>query len=196
MNPLAFRCTGCGNCCRTLRVAITGSDVARLAAATGKAPNELVDWLAPDAVNMTGEPGSFVELSEGRRLMVLGHTGGACALLDTADRCSAYTARPLDCRAFPFDFERASTGRPRLKLLPLADCEHARDGAHTAGELGRVDAQRWHELARYQDVVGQWNRLVKRRRRFGLRAGSGADFLAFVLTSTEATRPRLTLTRR
>jgi Fe-S-cluster containining protein len=35
VSPLTFRCTGCGNCCRTLRVAVTALDVGRLAQATG-----------------------------------------------------------------------------------------------------------------------------------------------------------------
>ena len=59
MDALSFRCTGCGNCCRNLRVALTALDVKRLAAATGKATPTLVEWLAPDTVDMSGEPGSF-----------------------------------------------------------------------------------------------------------------------------------------
>ena len=108
MDPLAFRCTGCGNCCRNLRVALTAADLSRLSAATGQPATALVEWLAPEAVDMTGEPSSFVELGEGRRLMVLAQQAGACVLLGPDDRCRAYDARPLDCRAFPFDFETNS----------------------------------------------------------------------------------------
>ncbi len=191
MDPLGFRCTGCGNCCRALRVALTASDVARLVSATSKPPSELVEWLAPSAVDMTGEPESFVELSEGRRLMVLAQTGGACRLLDTGDRCSAYAARPLDCRAFPFDFERSSPEAVHLRLLPLSGCDHAQDGQQDRAALEAVDVQRWQELASYQQQVSLWNRLVKHRRRLGHRAGSAAQFLAFVLGALSAHSPAI-----
>jgi len=181
MEALAFRCTGCGNCCRGLRVAVTDRDVERLRAATGRAASELVEWLGPDSVDMTGEPQSFVQLAEGRRLMVLKHSGGACQLLDADNRCSVYAARPLDCRAFPFDFERSRPDAVRLTLLPLDGCDYARDGQHEHAALQAVDAQRWRELQQYQSRVGHWNRLAKHRRRLGHRAGSAAQFLDYVL---------------
>src|SRR5262249_35444606 len=84
---LAVRRTGCGACCKTLRVAVTHHDVARLAHATGRPATELVEWLAPDEVDMTGEPETFVELGAGRRLLVLAQRDGACALLGADQRC-------------------------------------------------------------------------------------------------------------
>ena len=185
MSALDFRCTGCGNCCRALRVAVTALDVARLASATGKPAAALVAWLAPDAVDMTGEPQSFVELSEGRRLMVLAQRDGACLLLDTADRCAAYAARPRDCRAFPFDFERAADG-PRLQLLPLVGCDHAHDGVNDRAMLEAEDAERWRELEAYQGVIARWNRRVFHRRRLGKPSGNADSFLAFALTEADA----------
>lgn len=180
MVPLSFRCTGCGNCCRNLRVAVTAADVARLSSATGRAPNDLVDWLAPEAVDMTGEPSSFVELGEGRRLMVLAQREGACRLLTQGDRCSAYEARPLDCRAFPFDFAGPATHR-RLQLLPLEGCDYAEDGQQDAAALQALDDQRWLALREYQARVADWNRLARQRRRLGHRVGSGEAFLKFAL---------------
>lgn len=180
MNPLSFRCTGCGNCCRNLRVAVTAADVARLAQATGQSAGELVEWLAPGAVDMTGEPSSFVELAEGRRLMVLAQRAGACRLLSTDNRCSVYEARPLDCRAFPFDFEGSATQR-RLRLLPLEGCDYAEDGQQDAPALRQLDEQRWLALRDYQARVADWNRLARQRRRLGHRVGSGAAFLQFAL---------------
>lgn len=183
MDPLAFRCTSCGNCCRNLRVAVTAADVARLSAATGQPPTALIEWLAPEAVDMTGEPSSFVELAEGRRLMVLAQQAGACALLAADDRCRAYDARPLDCRAFPFDFEDAgaAVGRRRLRLLPHAACDHAHDGEQDAMALATLDELRWQALRDYQARVRSWNRLAAQRRRLGHRIGSGEAFLSFAL---------------
>ncbi|HVY28406.1 MAG TPA: YkgJ family cysteine cluster protein [Polyangiaceae bacterium] len=185
---LEFRCTGCGECCRRHRAAVTSFDVARLIAATGRAAEELVAWLAPDEVDMTGEPESFVELSEGRRLLVLARTSGACSLLGADNLCSVYAARPLDCRSFPFDFElvqRNGLSVRRLKLLPLKDCDYARDGQQDLAQIAAEDATRWHELTRYQSLVAHWNRLAHHRRRLHHRLGTRSDFLAFALSRRE-----------
>jgi len=189
-SPLAFRCTSCGHCCRALRVAITARDLLRLVRATDRSADELVEWLAPDSVDMTGEPESFVELSEGRRLMVLAQREQACLLLDASNRCRAYEARPRDCRAFPFDFERSPSAtdaaRESLKLLPLVGCDHTADGSHDLTALKTEDALRWNELERYQSLVARWNRGVFHRRRLGRVAGTASAFLSFALRETDA----------
>jgi Fe-S-cluster containining protein len=184
---LAFRCTGCGNCCKTLRVAATRHDVGRLVRATAEPCASLVDWLGPDAVDMAGEPESFVELPVGRRLMVLAQRadGTACRWLDSADRCSVYAARPQDCRMYPFHLERLSesvhpgTLRVRLSLLSLTDCDYERDGHAEVRRLLREDGERSRELAEYQQVVARWNRLQRHRRRLRRPLGSAAEFFAF-----------------
>ena len=181
VSPLSFRCTSCGNCCRSLRVAVTSFDVARLLTATGEPPSGLVAWLAPDAVDMTGEPQSFVELEAGRRLMVLAQHGGACRLLGADNLCSAYAARPRDCRAFPFDFAPAPSaplGR-RLALLPLTDCEYESNGQNDALLLEAEDRARWDELQIYQALVARWNRSAWHRRRMHKGVGSALQFLDF-----------------
>jgi Fe-S-cluster containining protein len=186
VSPLTFRCTGCGNCCRALRVAVTSFDVARLARATGAAPSELVAWLAPDAVDMTGEPQSFVELSQGRRLLALAQQGGACRLLGADNRCSAYSVRPRDCRTFPFDFATSvpaasAPERRHLALLPLSDCDYASDGDNDVTLLAAEDRARWDELYSYQTLVARWNRRAWHRRRLHKSVGSAEQFLDFAL---------------
>lgn len=181
VTPLNFRCTACGNCCRKLRVAVTGLDVARLAAATGSPPSALVTWLAPDAVDMTGEPESFVELAEGRRLLVLAQRNGACQQLDIDNRCRAYGSRPRDCRSFPFDFvSEPATPRNvrRLVLMPLSDCEYATDGHNDEAALDADDRTRWSELRDYQAIVARWNRRAWHRRRLHHTVGQASEFLA------------------
>jgi Fe-S-cluster containining protein len=182
---LEFRCTSCGECCRRHRAAVTSFDVSRLVDATGRTARELVDWLAPDEVDMTGEPESFVELSEGRRLLVLARSADGCSLLGADNLCSVYAARPLDCRAFPFDFdpiEREGLTVRRLKLLPLSHCDYARDGQQNLAQIAAEDAIRWQELTRYQALVAHWNRLAHHRRRLHHRLGTAADFLTFALS--------------
>jgi Fe-S-cluster containining protein len=196
VSAASFRCTSCGNCCRSLRVAITIRDLARLMIATQLAPSELVDWLAPEAVDMTGEPQSFVELDAGRRLLVLARQGDACRLLGDDNLCRAYAARPRDCRAFPFDFGPPNpdgSGQRRLGLLPLVDCDFATDGHNDEAALAVEDRARWDELAQYQALVAKWNQRAWHRRRLHKAAGSAEQFLAFALDAiggSEATAGR------
>ena len=157
---------------------MTALDVLRLEQATGRAASELVTWLAPDSVDMTGEPQSFVELSTGRRLMALAQREGACLLLGADNRCRAYEARPRDCRAYPFDFARDGSVQ-RLQLLPLTDCDYADDGENDAAALDAADQARWSELESYWELVARWNRRAFHRRRLHRSVGSAAEFLAF-----------------
>lgn len=178
---LGFRCNGCGDCCRKLRVAITHHDLRRLSEGLRLPAAELCEWLEPTAVDMTGEPGSFVQLAGGRRLMVLAQTAGACRQLRADQRCGAYAERPLDCRLFPFALERDEQGRVvQLARLDPDGCGDEQGAAADLGELTALDAQRWQELADYQRRLGRWNRLALHRQRFRLRRGDAADFLAFL----------------
>jgi Fe-S-cluster containining protein len=177
---LRFRCNGCGDCCRQLRVALTHHDLRRLSEGLGQWAGALVDWLTPADVDMTGEPGSFVRLTRGRRLMVLAQDEGSCRLLTPDQRCSAYAVRPLDCRLFPFDLEHDAQGRP-LRLARLdANCGDEQGPAAPLDELSIEDAQRWRELADYQQKLQLWNRMAEHRARSGRRPGDTADFLAFL----------------
>lgn len=184
---LTFRCNGCGDCCRAVRVAVTHHDLRRLAAGLARPAASFVEWLAPDEVDMTNEPGSFVELPAGRRLMVLAQREGACHLLDASERCAAYAHRPLDCRVYPFDVARAATGAILgLARLDPNGCGEQGPIADIA-ELGASDELRWRELRDYQSRVARWNRLAGHRRRFRKQPGDADDFIAFLgLGATQA----------
>jgi Fe-S-cluster containining protein len=160
-------------------VAVTHHDLRRLSTASDRSCAEFVEWLPPDAVDMTGEPSSFVEFGAGRRVMVLAQRQQACALLDGENRCTRYEARPLDCQLYPFHLDRAATGT-RLSLLELKDCGDARDGHSDPAALDELDRRRWRELAEYQAEVGRWNRMARHRRRLSRRVGDSRDFLKFL----------------
>jgi Fe-S-cluster containining protein len=180
---LRFRCTACGNCCRDLRVPLTTADVRRLLDATGERAEHVVAWLEPDAVDMTGEPESFVLLDHAARraLMTLAQRGRACRFLDSNERCGVYGARPASCRLYPFapSFGRRG-GLRRLQLLGGTDCDYARDGHNDPHALRAADEQRWAEQRCYLAQVELWNRSQRHRERLGHRLQGAPEFLAFL----------------
>ena len=149
---LEFRCNGCGNCCRDLRVALTHRDLERLAAGLRRPASSFIEWLAPDAVDMTGEPGSFAELREGRRLMVLAQLErGLCICSTRTNVASAYELRPYDCRLFPLDLARDDTGAVTgIERLALEGCGDERGDPADIAEVAASDRLRWRELRDYQ----------------------------------------------
>jgi Fe-S-cluster containining protein len=162
-------------------MALTHHDLRRLAAGLGQPAAELVEWLAPDAVDMTGEPESFVRLASGRRLMVLAQRDGACRFLQPDQRCGVYALRPLDCRLYPFDLQRDAQGALlRVARLDLDGCGDELGPAVELEALAEQDAQRWRELGEYQALLQRWNRLAQHRLRFGKSPGNAAEFLAFL----------------
>lgn len=157
-------CRRCGDCCRAVRVPLTHRDLERLTAATGLDVAAHVEWLAPDEIDMTGEPETFVRLRAGRRLLVLRHLGGACRHL-VGDRCAVYRARPLACAAFPYDVAEAGALAPAVIPLSGAPCVLG-PPVDAASVLDCVRALR-AELAEYAVLVGAWNHCQRRRQRLG-----------------------------
>lgn len=178
---LAFRCNGCGDCCRGLRVTLTHHDLRRLVHGLGRPASSFVEWLDPDEVDMTEEPGSFVELRSGRRLMVLAQRDGACHFLDASQRCSAYAFRPHDCRLYPLHVSRDEQGAiVGLERLDPNGCGDEGGEMADVAQVGADDLRRWSELADYHGRVARWNRLARHRNRFRRRVGDSAEFLAFL----------------
>ncbi|MCK4564824.1 MAG: YkgJ family cysteine cluster protein [Verrucomicrobia bacterium] len=102
----AFKCTGCGDCCRwSGSVLLTENDIATISAHLGVLDQEFIDHhtrLAPNRI----------------RLALLDKADGSCAFLE-GDRCSIYEARPEQCRTFPFAWS-VSEGCPVLDELLAA----------------------------------------------------------------------------
>jgi Fe-S-cluster containining protein len=176
---LSFRCHRCGACCRSLRVPLTHLDLARLEDAVAEPRDSLVDWLAPAQVEPGVERADFVELGVGPRLLVLAQRAGACTLLGADDRCTAYAARPYDCRLYPLVLESEPRRAGwRLEMLELEGCGTERGPEGDLEELAALSHARARELAAYRDLVARWNRAALRRRRFRHRIGGPREFLA------------------
>jgi Fe-S-cluster containining protein len=174
---LRFRCTGCEVCCRSLRVPVTLAELRRLVAATGRPPETLVDWLASTEVDMTGEPGSFVVLPSGRRIMVLAWRQGGCGLLKDSGGCQVYAERPLSCQAYPFDLRITHERRlRRVRLVNARDCEFELTGWNEPRAVEQVQERLWREHREYLDQVRAFNRLQALRLRLHKRLHTAQQF--------------------
>lgn len=181
LGHLRFRCTGCGNCCRDLRVPLTHVDLQRLLRDGERTASEIVAWLPTDEVDLIGEPGSLVLLDTGYALMALAQRAGACVFLDSDERCTAYAARPGNCQLYPFvaSFGRRG-GIRRLRLLAGTQCDHARDGQNDVHALRDADERRWAEHRSYLALISRWNRRQRRRSLLRLRLHGATEFLSFL----------------
>ena len=187
---LSFRCTACGNCCRDLRVPLTSADLRQLVARSGEAASQIVAWLEPNAVDMTGEPGSFVLLEQGRALMTLAQRDAACRFLGADQRCTVYEGRPASCRLFPFAPSFAARGGlRRLRLLSGTECDHARDGYNDPHALRIADEQRWAEHRAHLAQIDTWNRAQRHRARLGHKLRGALEFLEFIGFCDEKSEP-------
>ena len=162
-------------------MAVTHHDLRRLSEGLGRPAATLVDWLSPHGVDMTDEPGSFAELAGGRRMMVLAQKDGECRLLNTEQRCGAYTARPWDCRLYPLTLERDQQGQlTRVSRLDRDGCGDEQAVPADLAQLSADDEQRWAELADYQGRLSRWNQWARHRRRFRHPLGDTDQLLAFL----------------
>ncbi len=97
--PFRFDCHRCGHCCTggAGHVWVEEGEVAALAARLGLSS----EAFAQRHLRRVADPG------DGRLRLSLrerehGDAGGRCALLEGANHCSVYDARPAHCRTFPY----------------------------------------------------------------------------------------------
>lgn len=154
---LSFECTRCPECCRTVRVPVTHFDLARLRDVALLRGSSCLEWLAPEAIDMSGEPETFVETRRGRRLLVLRHQSGACCFLSAQGRCLVHGSRPSACAAYPFSLDNAA-----LVRLPDSPCAAPLPSEPLAAMAAAARVDR--ELSAYVTLVSEWNRRQRRRR--------------------------------
>lgn len=178
LRNLRFACTRCGNCCRRFRVPLTHEDVVRLSELAP--PDDFIEWLSADEIDMSGEPETFVVLPAGKRLMVLGWRDFGCRFLE-GDLCGAHPQRPLSCRLYPFaPVLGRKGGISRLRLLDLTNCEHTVAASQPPWPIARLAQQHRAELAAYAGKVGKFNRRQAHRSRLGKRLLDADAFLRYL----------------
>ncbi len=171
---LAFRCTGCGNCCRGTCVVVTDADVRRIVRGTGRAPRDFVRFVGPHDVALAARSGLWANLGRRRGVMALRWKHRRCVFLGAGDRCTVYEHRPTACRQFPFEATLADDGTiANASLSRTVDCPHAWDGRVRARALTRVVQASERDNAAYLRRVRSWNRARTRKR-------TAAAFLRFL----------------
>ena len=149
------------------------------------APAEFTEFLSPDEIEMSGEPESFARLKEGRRVLVLRHSGATqgCVFLRESG-CSVHELRPSSCRTYPYDRPEKDT---ELGLVPDAMCPPETGLLLTLGKRGDTATRdefiaavqkRDDELKQHVSVIQRWNLRQRTRLRLGRTPESGAEFLA------------------
>jgi Fe-S-cluster containining protein len=160
---------------------LTASDVRRIVQRTGDKPTEFIRWVDRHGIEMDDEPEGFVELRQGKRVMVLRHTRGGCHYLGKDNRCTIYTSRPLGCRIFPFDPTFGKDGKLRhLKLIQAADCKYELDGKNDVREMRKLDGQVEEAHDDWHASIADWNSEQKKRKRGGKAAGTVRQFFEFL----------------
>jgi len=178
---LRFRCTGCGNCCKEPLLPLTAGDIRRIVKRTGEKPTEFIRWVDRRGIEMDDEPEGFVQLRQGKRVMVLRHRNGGCHYLGEDNRCTIYTSRPLGCRIFPFDPTFGSDGKlKRLKLIQAADCHYALDGKNDVDAMRELDARTEKAHDEWHADIADWNREQQKAKRSGRAAGTARQFFEFL----------------
>lgn len=152
--PFRFACHRCGHCCTAGEGAtwVEQDELEPLAAAVGMTREAFV----ARCVRELDDPTTGL-----RRLALRTRIGerpgaGACVLLEGANHCTAYTARPRHCRTFPYwdgvlsdpaAFERARAVCPGIAVEPDPETR-ARAFAELEELYAEVDA-----LVRYSESV-------------------------------------------
>lgn len=153
----------------------------RITEHTGDRAIDIVRFVDRFGIDMDDEPEAFAILRQGKRVMVLRHSGGGCRYLDAEARCSIYDARPLGCRIFPFDptYDRAGKLR-RLDLIQATDCRYELDGKNDPRWLKNLHARYGDATERYHAKLAEWNTVQRRRKRGGRDAQTAHEFLGFL----------------
>lgn len=116
--PLRFRCTGCGDCCKQPGfVYVTRDEGDRIA--------KYLHGDVANAFTLTGE--YWTEQSDGDFVIEVFAGSGCPFLVD--DTCSVHAVKPMQCRTYPFWSENLTS--PKRWRAEMTYCE----GIGPAGDI-------------------------------------------------------------
>ena len=143
-------CKHCtARCCRVLSVVLTVPEAVRLVRASGKAPQEILEFTS--GVNYQHTPHYPVLALERGQLhdyfLVICHSGEDCIFLGRDLACALYSQRPFVCQLYPFDLDGAE-----MKKKALCPVKFAKEKEMPAvAEALRAD------LLKHGEIVRKWN---------------------------------------
>ncbi|MCX6771661.1 MAG: YkgJ family cysteine cluster protein [Candidatus Micrarchaeota archaeon] len=149
-------CKGCtARCCRVLSVVLTVPEAMRLVRASGKKPQEILEFSS--GVNYRHTPHYPVLALEGNQLrdyfLVMRHSGEDCVFLGKDCACALYKDRPFVCQLYPFDLDGAE-----MKKRALCPVKFAKEA-----EMPKVAEALRADLIRHGEIVRKWNVLHKEK---------------------------------
>lgn len=159
--PIPFRCTACGACCKNVRdsVMLEPLDAFRIVRHFRE------NGCADTAEDILGRIAERKALSDCFDVFVLKtvNDSGVCVMLKN-DRCSIYPVRPHTCKLYPFTAEPCPKEHRFRWLLCTEQAHHFGAGKVTAREWQRknVSAEEKEFLFEKWRVVPQLGELVRK----------------------------------
>lgn len=149
-------CKSCtARCCRVLSVVLTVPEAVRLVRASGKAPQEILEFTS--GVDYRRTPHYPVLAFENGQLrdyfLVIRHSGEDCIFLGRDLACALYNDRPSVCRLYPFDLDGAEMKKRALCPVKFAKGEG----------MPRIASALRADLIKHGEIVRKWNVLHKEK---------------------------------
>lgn len=137
-DTVRFSCHHCNHCCTDVVCLPTAWDVRRIIRATGKDPNNFLEFLTPEEVEgVTKNDGAWLEIDGERYMMALKRTEKGCHFLNKKTKyCSIYESRPMLCRLYPFLLQQTRDGAYKsFTLHKNVGCPKHTDGEYETKPL-------------------------------------------------------------
>ncbi len=166
-------CVRCGGCCTGTVVPVTDSDVRRLKKKSGLSPDKFVRLYGTGETDYERDRDGWVHFSYGRRLMGIKRPRNErCFFLDETNHCTAYEARPMTCRSFPYMVNLYDDGSlDELKLNRVVGCSVPFGARISKRQLVKTARQEDAQDEAYYRKLNRWNRNG---------GGSKTEFLKFL----------------
>ena len=146
--PIKFKCTACGACCKNVRDSIVLEPLDAFRIVREKMKNGCTDSADDILWNMA----DLKELSRGFNVFVLRtvNDSGVCGMLEH-NRCAIYKVRPRTCRLYPFTADPCPEEHRIKWYLCTEQHHHFGTGTVTAREWQRKNVSREDEEYLYEE---------------------------------------------
>ena len=132
--------------------------VRRLVAGTGMQASDFVRFFDTTQTDFERDREGWIRFPYGRRLLGLRKRNKRCIFLDGDNRCTAYDARPITCRTFPFMIDLDDNGTIENVEMNTGIRCGCPNGVHVSISRLRADARREdREDTAYYRKLRRWN---------------------------------------